>query len=85
MKHREQKRLAKEEAKRVKMEDASSSDEVSVDLSWLPDPDKIYGKQENNDSEDELYDHNFGSQFSSESNPQSEESEIDDESSNIHR
>lgn len=85
IKHREQKRLAKKDAKRDKMEDASSSDEVSVDLSWLPDPDKVYGKQENNDFEDEFYDPNSGSRLSSESDPQSEESEIDGESLNIHR
>lgn len=71
-KHREEKRKAKEEAKRAEMEDASSSDEASVDLSWLPDPDKVYGKQESGDSED-----NFDSNSAS-------ESEIDD-SSNIHR
>ncbi|XP_027852332.2 probable ATP-dependent RNA helicase DDX10 [Aphis gossypii] len=71
-KHREEKRKAKEEAKRAEMEDASSSDEASVDLSWLPDPDKVYGKQESGDSED-----NFDSNSAS-------ESEVDD-SSNIHR
>ncbi|KAE9543021.1 hypothetical protein AGLY_002932 [Aphis glycines] len=71
-KHREEKRKAKEEAKRAEMEDTSSSDEASVDLSWLPDPDKVYGKQESGDSED-----NFDSNSAS-------ESEVDD-SSNIHR
>lgn len=72
-KHREEKRKAKEEAKRAEMEDASSSDEASVDLSWLPDPDKVYGKQEGSDSED-VFDPNSGS-----------ESEVEDDSSNIHR
>lgn len=76
-KHREEKRKAKEEAKRAEMEDASSSDEASVDLSWLPDPDKVYGKRESGDSEDE-----FVPQLGSESEP---ESDFDDESSNIHR
>ncbi|XP_025425125.1 probable ATP-dependent RNA helicase DDX10 [Sipha flava] len=76
-KHREEKRKAKEEAKRAEMEGASSSDEASVDLSWLPDPDKVYGKRESGDSDDEL-------------NTQSGsvlelESEVDEESSNIHR
>lgn len=71
-KHREEKRKAKEEAKRAEMEDASSSDEASVDLSWLPDPDKFYGKRESGDSED-YFDPNSTS-----------ESEVDD-SSNIHR
>jgi len=71
-KHREEKRKAKEEAKRAEMEDASSSDEASVDLSWLPDPDKVYGKRESGDSEDD-FDIGSGS-----------ESEVDD-SSNIHR
>lgn len=79
-KHREEKRMAKEEAKRAEMEDASSSDEASVDLSWLPDPDKVYGKQEGEDSEF------FNPNSSSGSGSESEESEIDDdESSNIHR
>ncbi|KAL4096403.1 hypothetical protein QTP88_021365 [Uroleucon formosanum] len=72
-KHREEKRKAKEEAKRAEMEDASSSDEASVDLSWLPDPDKVYGKRDNDDSEDD-FDSNSGS-----------ESEVEDDSSNIHR
>ncbi|XP_022173463.1 probable ATP-dependent RNA helicase DDX10 [Myzus persicae] len=72
-KHREEKRKAKEEAKRAEMEDASSSDEASVDLSWLPDPDKVYGKRESGDSEDD-YNPSSGS-----------ESEVDDDSSNIHR
>ncbi|XP_025198680.1 probable ATP-dependent RNA helicase DDX10 [Melanaphis sacchari] len=72
-KHREEKRKAKEEAKRAEMEDASSSDEASVDLSWLPDPDKVYGKQESDNSDDHF-------------NPNSaSESEVDDDSSNIHR
>ncbi|XP_001948824.1 probable ATP-dependent RNA helicase DDX10 [Acyrthosiphon pisum] len=71
--HREEKRKAKEEAKRAEMEDASSSDEASVDLSWLPDPDKVYGKQDSGDSEDD-FDSNCGS-----------ESEVEDDSSNIHR
>ncbi|CAI6344500.1 unnamed protein product [Macrosiphum euphorbiae] len=72
-KHREEKRKAKEEAKRAEMEDASSSDEASVDLSWLPDPDKVYGKRDSGDSEDD-FDPNSGS-----------ESEVEDDSSNIHR
>lgn len=79
-KHREEKRKAKEEAKRAEMEDASSSDEASVDLSWLPDPDKVYGKRESRDS-DEDYNSNSDSQSGSES----VESEVDDECSNIHR
>lgn len=85
IKHREEKRLAKEEAKRARMEDASSSDEASVDLSWLPDPDKVYGKRENDDSDPEFFNPNSGSQSGSESEPQSDESEVDDKSSNIHR
>ncbi|XP_060871085.1 probable ATP-dependent RNA helicase DDX10 [Metopolophium dirhodum] len=72
-KHREEKKKAKEEAKRAEMEDASSSDEASVDLSWLPDPDKVYGKRDSGDSEDD-FDPNSGS-----------ESEVEDDSSNIHR
>lgn len=76
-KHREEKRKAKEEAKRAEMED-SSSDEASVDLSWLPDPDKVYGKRENGDSEDD-FDPNFNSQSGSESE------ESDHENSSIHR
>ncbi|XP_026817037.1 probable ATP-dependent RNA helicase DDX10 [Rhopalosiphum maidis] len=75
-KHREEKRKAKEEAKRAEMEDASSSDEASVDLSWLPDPDKVYGKQESGDSEDNFDPNDLNS---------ASESEVDDDSSNIHR
>lgn len=76
-KHREEKRKAKEEAKRAEMEDASSSDEASVDLSWLPDPDKVYGKQKSEDSDDELYPQSGSGSES--------ESEVDNKSSNIHR
>lgn len=83
-KHREEKRLAKEEAKKAEMEDASSSDEASVDLSWLPDPDKVYGKRDNDDSDPEFFDPNSVSQSNSEPESQSDESEVDDKS-NIHR
>lgn len=76
-KHREEKRKAKEEAKRAEMENASSSDEESIDLSWLPDPDKVYSKHENEDSEDEL---DSNSDF--QSNSESEESKL---SNNIHK
>lgn len=76
-KHREEKRKAKEEAKRAEMED-TSSDEASVDLSWLPDPDKVYGPRESGDSEDD-----FDPTANSQSGSESEES--DHETSNIHR
>jgi len=77
--HKKKKRMAKEEAKRAEMEDASSSDEASVDLSWLPDPDKVYGKQEDNDSENDI-DFNFRSGSDSE-----ESTNDDNESLKIHR
>lgn len=82
-KHREQKRLAKEEAKRAETEDVSSSDEASVDLSWLPDPDKVYGKRENDESEDEFFNPDSDPQSGSES--ESDEINSNEESSNIHR
>lgn len=83
-KHREEKRMAKEEAKRAEMENSSSSDEASVDLSWLPDPDEVYGKQKGEDSE--FFNPNSSSQSGSEPESESEESEINDnESPNIHR
>lgn len=78
-KHREEKKKAKEEAKRAEMED-TSSDEASVDLSWLPDPDKVYGKRDNEDSDDD-----FDPNFKSHSDSESKESEVDQEPSNIHR
>lgn len=80
-KHREEKRKAKEEAKRAEMEDASSSDEASVDLSWLPDPDKVYGKRESGEDSDEFFNPDSGSEPDLESG----DSEVDDQSSNIHR
>lgn len=80
-KHREEKRIAKEVVKKAEMVDTSSSDEASVDLSWLPDPDKIYDKQQNKDSEDD-----FDPPSSFQSGSDFEESEVDDdESSKIHR
>jgi len=84
-KHREQKRLAKEEAKRAETEDVSSSDEASVDLSWLPDPDKVYGKRENDSSEEEFFNPNSGSGSSSEIESESDEIKGKEELSSIHR
>jgi ATP-dependent RNA helicase DDX10/DBP4 len=84
-KHREEKRVAKEEAKRSEMEYASSSDEASVDLSWLPDPDKVYGKRENDNLDDEFFNPNSDPESGSDSELQSNESEFDQGSSNIHR
>lgn len=63
-KHREEKRKLKAKKKKANDEDVSlpneevdgNEDEVSEDesgeepdISWLPDPDKIYGKQQNTD------------------------------------
>lgn len=79
-KHRDEKKKAKEEAKRAEMENESSSDEASVDLSWLPDPDKVYGKQESGDSEDD-----FNPNINSGSESESDESATDYKLSNIHR
>jgi len=55
--HKEQKRKEKEAARRKKNdqeeeddeEDDGDSETESVDLSWLPDPDKVYGKQDTGD------------------------------------
>ncbi|XP_050441516.1 probable ATP-dependent RNA helicase DDX10 [Adelges cooleyi] len=79
-KHREEKRKAKEEAKRAEMEDASSSDEASVDLSWLPDPDKVYGKRDSAESDENESEHDSQSG----SDVSVEESD-DEEVSQLHR
>lgn len=64
-KHREEKRKLKAKKKKDEEEkEASSNEEVDAgnddvsdesgegpDISWLPDPDKIYGKQRNTDEE----------------------------------
>merc|ERR1719150_3418530 len=57
--HKEQKRKEKEAARRKKNDleeedededhDDGESETESVDLSWLPDPDKVYGKQDSSD------------------------------------
>merc|ERR1711874_260733 len=56
--HKEQKRKEKDAARRKKNdqeeednEDEGGSDAESVDLSWLPDPDKVYGKQDDDNSD----------------------------------
>jgi len=51
--HKEQKRKEKDAARRKKNEDnedEGDSDTESVDLSWLPDPDEVYGKEDNSDT-----------------------------------
>jgi len=51
---RKKKREEKEEGKegeQEEFEDDDSSDGESVDLSWLPDPDKVYGKKEEDEKE----------------------------------
>merc|ERR1739838_523775 len=48
------KRREKEEGKegeQEEFEDDDSSDGESVDLSWLPDPDKVYGKKAEDEKE----------------------------------
>ncbi|XP_076278110.1 putative ATP-dependent RNA helicase DDX10 [Lasioglossum baleicum] len=86
-KHKEEKRKLKASNKRENKDDDSDeedvenndndnnseSDESGPDLSWLPDPDKIYGKQDESDEEE-----------SEEENANSEEDE-DEEDSKIHR
>ena len=61
-KHKEEKRKQKEENARRKAEQSQGSDQEDAgsddddgsepDLSWLPDPDKIYGKDEEDDGQD---------------------------------
>lgn len=84
-KHREEKRKLKAKKKKDEEEkEASSNEEVDAgnddvsdesgegpDISWLPDPDKIYGKQRNTDEE-------------ASSAEESEEDEFEEESA-IHR
>ncbi|XP_020283015.1 probable ATP-dependent RNA helicase DDX10 [Pseudomyrmex gracilis] len=77
-----------EEKEEAEMEDADddemkdegdvSDDESSEDpdLSWMPDPDKIYGKQHNTEREDKEEESSFN---------ESEETEESEEESNIHR
>jgi len=61
-KHKEDKRKQKEENRRKAKEergegseenDDDDDDYSEPDLSWLPDPDKIYGKEEGSDEEDD--------------------------------
>merc|ERR1711874_298789 len=46
--HKEQKRKEKEAARRNEEDEEDVSDAESVDLSWLPDPDKVYDAAKNN-------------------------------------
>ncbi|KZC14634.1 putative ATP-dependent RNA helicase DDX10 [Dufourea novaeangliae] len=63
-KHRKEKQKLKASKKKVDKDevsdedvensiddDANDSDQNELDMSWLPDPDKIYGKKEENDTE----------------------------------
>lgn len=50
-KHKEEKRKLKEKKKKDEEDDFGSESENEPDLSWLPDPDKIYGKSEEPDEE----------------------------------
>jgi len=61
-KKKEEKRKKAEENRRLKAEKKSgedetgeegSEDETEPDLSWLPDPDKVYGDQKDSDSEED--------------------------------
>ncbi|CAH0399636.1 unnamed protein product [Chilo suppressalis] len=77
-KHKEQKRKLKNKKKEEdgeKDEFGSLSESEGPDLSWLPDPDKIYGK---NDSDDgSLSDNYERNSMQSEDNQESEESGVD--------
>ena len=82
-KHREEKRKLKAQKKSEKEEQESddggesgeeSGDSYEPDLSWLPDPDKIYGKQkETADGEEESCDE------------QQSDSKSEDDEDQIHR
>ncbi|RVE43656.1 hypothetical protein evm_011696 [Chilo suppressalis] len=77
-KHKEQKRKLKNKKKEEdgeKDEFGSLSESEGPDLSWLPDPDKIYGKNDSDDgSLSDNYERNF---MQSEDNQESEESGVD--------
>lgn len=57
-KHREEKRKLKESRMKDKQEEqdefGDESESEGPDLSWLPDPDKVYGDKEDGDSETEM-------------------------------
>ncbi|KAK3931418.1 putative ATP-dependent RNA helicase DDX10 [Frankliniella fusca] len=55
-KHREEKKKAKlKKEQEAEQDDFSSSDESTPDLSWLPDPDKIYGERGSDEESVEFY------------------------------
>lgn len=48
---KEEREEGKEDEEKDEFEDEESSDGESVDLSWLPDPDKIYGEKQEDEKE----------------------------------
>lgn len=72
----------KEEAEESVDNDDISETESSEgpDMSWLPDPDKIYGKQQDMDEEDE-----FSTESENKETDESEKNEESEEESTIHR
>ncbi|KAJ1531602.1 hypothetical protein ONE63_000274 [Megalurothrips usitatus] len=54
-KHREQKKKGKSKKKEEQEHDdfSSDGDDSGPDLSWLPDPDKVYGKKEKGEEDDD--------------------------------
>lgn len=72
----------KEEAEESVDNDDISETESSEgpDMSWLPDPDKIYGKQQDMDEEDK-----FSTESENKETDESEKNEESEEESTIHR
>lgn len=70
------------------VEESVDNDDISEaessegpDMSWLPDPDKIYGKQQDMDEED----NEFSTESENKETDESEENEESEEESTIHR
>lgn len=73
----------KEEAEESVDDDDTSEAESSegLDMSWLPDPDKIYGKQQDMDEED----NEFSTESENKETEESEENKVSEEESTIYR
>jgi ATP-dependent RNA helicase DDX10/DBP4 len=69
-----------DEDEQIAVLDGESDDEDEPDLSWLPDPDKIYGKSRSDgeDSSEDVAAEQEGSDF--EGSEMEDNSEIEDES-----
>ncbi|KAE8749924.1 hypothetical protein FOCC_FOCC003393 [Frankliniella occidentalis] len=81
-KHREEKKKAKlKKEEEAEHDDFSSSDESAPDLSWLPDPDKIYGKRGSDEESEEFYTKEDTSGYPSDSGSDAKEIQTQNEES----